>query len=176
MDRKSLLQDIVAENERLSISRFIPDKGIDLYNLTVEQGLEGIVAKRKESRYYIGKTTKEWLKIKNLKDDDFVICGYIKKENNVVSLVLGAYDDNRLVYQSRVTLGVSNSAFEQIRHAEAAENPFSELSDESVTWIKPTLVCTVQYMMRTKEGGLRQPVFKGLRDDKAPQDCIAHSQ
>jgi bifunctional non-homologous end joining protein LigD len=176
MERKNILQKIATENERFSIARYIPNKGIDLYNLTVEQGLEGIVAKRKDSKYYIGKTTKDWFKIKNLKDDDFVICGYIEKENNVISLVLGAYDSERLIYQSHVTLGVSNSAFEHIRNAERAENPFSSVSDVNVIWIKPTLVCIVKYMMRTKGGGLRQPVFKGLRDDKDPLDCVVRKQ
>lgn len=176
LERKAILQEVVTENERFSISRYIADKGIDLYNLTVDQSLEGIVAKRKDSRYYIGKTTKEWLKIKNLKDDDFVICGYIEKENNVVSLVLGAYDQDRLVYQGHVTLGVSNNAFDQIRHVGRAGNPFSDISDENAVWIKPILVCIVKYMMRTKDGGLRQPVFKGLRDDKDPHDCIIQKQ
>ena len=172
MERKAILQEIVAENECFSISRYIPDKGIDLYNLTVKQDLEGVVAKRKDSKYYIGKTTKDWLKIKNLQDDDFVICGYILKDNGIVSLVLGAYDNTRLVYQSHVTLGVTNSAFEHIHCVDRAENPFPDASDKNAVWIKPTLVCVVKYMMRTKSGGLRQPAFKGLRDDKDPHDCV----
>lgn len=176
LERKTILQEVMTENERFSISRYIPDKGIDLYNLTVDQSLEGVVAKRKDSKYYIGRVTKDWLKIKNLKDDDFVICGYIEKENSVVSLVLGAYDHDRLVYQSHVTLGVSGSAFKRIRNIEKADNPFSDISDENAVWIKPIIVCIVKYMMRTKDGGLRQPVFKGLRDDKDPHDCIVQKQ
>lgn len=175
LERKSILQDIVTENERFSISRYIPQKGIDLYNLTVQQDLEGVVAKQKDSKYYIGKTTKEWMKIKNLLDDDFVICGYILKENSVVSIILGAYENNQLVYQSHVTMGVSNSAFERIRSVKRAENPFPGTFDDNIIWIEPILVCIVKFMMRTKGGGLRQPVFKGLRDDKAPHDCKVKS-
>ena len=171
MERKSILQDIVIENERFSISRYIPEKGIDLYNLTVQQDLEGIVAKQRDSKYYIGKTTKEWVKIKNLMDDDFVICGYTLKENNVVSIILGAYDNDQLVYQSHVAMGVSNDAFEKIRKVERVEKLFTGEFDANTIWVEPILVCIVKYMMRTKGGGLRQPVFKGLRDDKAPHDC-----
>lgn len=175
MERKAILQEIVMENERISISRYVSNNGIDLYNLTVEKGLEGIVAKKKDSKYYIGKTTKEWIKIKNLQDDDFVICGYVPKDNGITSLVLGAYDKGRLVYQSHVTLGVSRREFERIRQVRRTKNPFPDIADDSAIWIEPELVCTVQYMMRTKGGGLRQPVFKGLRDDKEPRECIVRS-
>lgn len=175
MERKVILQEIVMENERISISRYVSNNGIDLYNLTVEKGLEGIVAKKKGSKYYIGKTTKEWIKIKNLQDDDFVICGYVPKDNGITSLVLGAYDKGRLVYQSHVTLGVSRREFERIRQVRRTKNPFPDIADDSAIWIEPELVCTVQYMMRTKGGGLRQPVFKGLRDDKEPRECIVRS-
>lgn len=173
-DRKTALQDNIIENERISISRFVPDKGIALYNLTVEQGLEGIVAKRKDSKYLIGKTTKDWVKIKNLQDDDFVICGYTQKDNGIASLILGVYSRNNLVYQGNVTLGISNIAFKVISSIGQAENPFPDILNfnENVIWIKPVLVCIVQYMMRTNDGGLRQPVFKGLRDDKDPHDCV----
>jgi len=175
MERKAILQEIVTENERISVSRYVSNNGIDLYNLTVEKGLEGIVAKKKDSKYYIGKTTKEWIKIKNLQDDDFVICGYIPKDNGIISLVLGAYEDGRLVYQGHVTLGVSRREFERIRQVRRTKNPFPDIADDSAIWIEPELVCTVQYMMRTKGGGLRQPVFKGLRDDKEPKECIVRS-
>ena len=171
MERKSILQDIVTENERFSISRYIPEKGIDLYNLTVQQDLEGVVAKKSDSKYYIGKTSKEWIKIKNLLDDDFVICGYTPKENNMVSIILGAYDHDELVYQSHVTMGVSNSAFGSIQSVGKAGKPFAGPFDAGTLWVEPILVCTVKFMMRTKGGGLRQPVFKALRDDKAPEEC-----
>lgn len=175
MDRKEILDGAVIENERMAVSRYILDTGISFYNLTVDQELEGIVAKRKDSRYYIDKTTKEWVKIKNLLDDDFVICGYILKPNNIVSLILGAYDNGNLINQGHVTLGVSGSAFSKIKEVKKINIPqFEDAEENQIIWIEPKLVCTVQYMMRTRTGGLRQPVFKGLRDDKATKDCIAH--
>ena len=175
MDRKEILDDAVIESERMAVSRYIPDTGIPFYNLTVKEELEGIVAKRKDSRYYIDKTTKEWVKIKNLLDDDFVICGYILKPNYIVSLILGAYDNGNLINQGHVTLGVSGNAFNKIKEVKKTNIPqFEDAEENQVIWIEPKLVCTVKYMMRTKTYGLRQPVFKGLRDDKAPKDCIVH--
>lgn len=83
MERKKLLSKAVKENDRLSISRYIETNGIELFALTKERGLEGIVAKRKDSRYACGKRTKDWIKCKNLLDDDFIVCGYIVKEKEL---------------------------------------------------------------------------------------------
>lgn len=174
MDRKRLLEKTVNEIPRLAISRYIEEKGVAFYALAEQQGLEGIVAKRKDSKYYFGKETKDWIKIKYLKDDDFVICGYIQKENNVVSIVLGQYRDNQIIYKGHVTMGVSRHDFKIIQDQRViASSPFNPTpkGNENAIWIKPNLVCVVQWMPR-KNGALNQPSFKGLRDDKAPEDCI----
>lgn len=168
MERKEYLKKaVVTENARLAISRYVPDKGCSLYLLTKQQNLEGIVAKRKDSIYLAGKRTKDWIKIKNLKDDDFVVCGYIYKENHMVSLVLGQYDGNQLVYKGHVTLGVGGEDFELIRSKKSAASPPFEVpsGNEEAIWILPELVCTVKFMDYNANGGMRQPVFKGLRFD-----------
>ena len=66
MERKQILQQSVIENERISISRYIENEGIKLFQLTTEKELEGIVAKKKDSKYYFDKRTKDWIKIKIL--------------------------------------------------------------------------------------------------------------
>jgi len=176
MERKALLQNAFDENERLALSRFIEGQGVAFYELAKAQNLEGIVAKRKDSLYKIGARTKDWVKIKFLKDEDFVVCGYLVKSDegrNVTSLILGAYSDGRLVSQGHVTLGVSRQEFDVIsKQKRCPISPFDFYEDGAV-YIEPTLVCTVKYMERTKNGGLRQPVFKGLRFDKAARDCIS---
>jgi bifunctional non-homologous end joining protein LigD len=164
MERKALLEKVIIENERLSISRFIDEKGIDLYNLTVEQDLEGIVAKKKDSKYYPGKKTTEWIKIKNLQDDDFIICGYIPKEKGIVSLILGQFEGNALIHKGHVPLGMSSDAFNYIKRIPVMKNPI--FKDKNAVYIEPSLICTVKYMMLNKNGSMRQPVFKGLRFDK----------
>ena len=178
MKRKEYLQKAVKkESERLAISRYIEGKGTAFYELAKSQNLEGIVAKRKDSVYVPGKRTKDWLKIKNLQDDDFVVCGYIFKEDHIASLVLGQYENGRLLYKGHVTMGVRGAAFEKVKQVKAiSESPFdgpvpSGHGNENAVWLAPELVCTVTFMYRTENGGLRHPVFKGLRGDKLPADC-----
>lgn len=175
-ERKAVLQKAVKESERLAISRVFDDgQALALFQLAKEQGLEGIVAKRKDSLYFQGTRTKTWLKIKNMMDDDFVVCGYIFKENHMISLVLGQYHDEKLVYKGHVTLGVGGAAFAKIKAQSRALRPPFDVPEghrnEDAVWIEPRLVCVVEYMHKTKSGGMRQPVFKGLREDKLPEEC-----
>lgn len=113
--------------------------------------------------------------MKNMMDDDFVVCGYIYKENNMISIVLGKYRDGLLTYQGHVTLGVGGVAFARIKAQPRAIRPPFDMPEghgnEDAVWIEPTLVCVVEFMHRTKNGGMRQPVFKGLREDKLPEEC-----
>jgi bifunctional non-homologous end joining protein LigD/DNA ligase-1 len=175
-ERKQILGSlVVTENNRLSVSRYLEREGIAFYQLAVQQELEGIVAKRKDSRYFFGKRTKDWIKIKNLLDEDFVVCGYIQKENNVISVVLGQYRDNKLIFKGHVTLGVSTADFRLMASQKHIDfPPFQETppGNENAVWLEPKLVCTVKYMMKTGTGSMRQPVFKGLREDKLPTECI----
>ena len=112
---------------------------------------------------------------KNLLDDDFVVCGYIRKSDHMTSIVLGQYDGPALVYKGHVTLGVSGEDFRRIEAHNTVAAPAMEVpaghGNEQAEWITPDLVCTVKFMERTANGGMRQPVFKGLRDDKAAHEC-----
>ncbi len=179
MKRKKLLEEVVQqENARFAVSRYIEQTGAAFYELAKAQSLEGIVAKRRESRYYFDKKTKDWIKIKYLQDEDFVVCGYIRKENHMTSIVLGQYRDGRLTYKGHVTLGVGGENFRRIRELPAlAAPPFPvPAGNEQAVWVEPELVCTVQYMMKTEGGGMRQSVFKGLRSDKEPRDCVEKAE
>ena len=172
--RKTMLQEAVAESGQLALSRVFEGNGTQLYALAEQEALEGVVAKRRSSIYIPGKRTKSWIKIKSLMDDDFVILGYIQKEGGMNSLILGQYRDGLLVYKGHVTLGVSGESFRRIRSTPKAKIPpvAAPKGNEQAVWIEPQLVCTVQFMERTASGGMRQPVFKGLREDKAPEDCV----
>lgn len=172
--RKALMQEAVKEGGQLALSRVFEGNGTQLYALAEQEALEGVVAKRRSSIYTPGRRTKSWIKIKSLMDDDFVILGYIQKEGGMNSLILGQYRDGLLVYKGHVTLGVSGGNFRRIRSAPKAKIPPAAASkgNEQAVWVEPRLVCTVQFMERTASGGMRQPVFKGLREDKAPEDCV----
>jgi len=164
--RGDALTEVV--KEPAMISRRIERDGIAMFNAAAKQGLEGIVAKRKDSLYFPGKRTKHWIKMKALLDEDFFICGYIRKDT-VASVVLGAYQNGKLTYQGTVALGVSHGDLKLLMQTEALRandeiyNGFPDLP--GCVWLKPRWICTVQYMERTKNGGLRQPVFKGVRLD-----------
>ena len=174
IERRKLLEKNINENERIAISRYIEERGIEFYKLAKQNELEGIVAKKKDSKYYLDKRTKDWIKIKNLKDDDFVVCGYILK-GGASSIVLGQYLREELLFIGHVALGISTEDFRLIKSTpKLSSQPFSYLppGNDNVVWIEIHLVCIVKYMMKTANGSLRQPVFKGMRDDKAPKDCI----
>lgn len=170
MERKSLLQAKVNEGHGLSISRYIEERGIAFFNLAKEQDLEGIVAKRKDGLYHIGKRTSDWIKIKVMQDEDLLILGYQPDEDGVPKdLILGYYNENgKLQCRGKVYLGVKQEERAYIlkfAKKNTVKRPWFE-KYKNVVWLKPELMGTVQYMHETENGGMRQPVWKGLRDDK----------
>lgn len=170
MERKEILADAFTESDRLARSRMFENSPA-LFELTTQQGLEGIVQKRKNSLYLPGKRSRDWIKVKNLIDEDFVACGYIPKGDQC-SIVLGQYSNGFLLYQGHVTLGVSKQ--EAAGYPVTKICPFSDGQehDVHVYWYSPLRVCTVRYMERTGSGSLRQPRMKGFRADKSPQECL----
>ncbi|WP_143322481.1 DNA ligase [Clostridium sp. HBUAS56010] len=176
IERKKYLEDVVMENNLISVSRYVEKDGIKLYELVKAKSLEGIVAKRKDSLYWQGKKTKDWIKCKVMSTEDCVICGYILKANNMTSLVLGQYDDDVLTYRGHVTLGVSLRILNQHKYKVVDYSPFGYIPEgnSEAVWLTPELVCIVE-SMPTEKDGFRQPVFKGIRDDKAARECILRS-
>lgn len=172
MERKQILKEVVNENASLSVSRYVEASGKLLFDLAKQQMLEGIVGKKKDSLYWFDKRTKDWIKCKLMSTDDCIVCGYIQKDNNMTSLVLGQYDGDILVYKGHVTLGVSLRKLEQYSYKIIEYCPFGIVpkGNEEAVWLEPNLVCIVESMPTEKEG-FRQPVFRGFRDDKAPRDC-----
>lgn len=170
MERKKILDEVVSENNILSKSRYIDTDGVALFKLAEERGLEGVVGKKKASLYWFGKETKEWNKIKVVKDDDYICIGYFPpREQNMTSLILAKYNaDNKLIITNHVSLGVSISRLRQ--HVIGSSYcPIESLTGyDNAIWIEP-FVCTIEYMPSNKEG-LRQATFKGIRDDKLPEE------
>lgn len=169
MERKELLKkSFGAETAKFAMSRFIPENGIGLYNLADQQKLEGVVAKRSDSLYFMGKRSKDWIKFKRMADEEYIVTGYIIKSKRTFSLVLGKYRNNRLLYKGHVTSGVTSEIVKNLNPV--LNNPFSILpkGNEYATWVSP-VVCTVEYMPNTKNS-MRQPVFKGIREDILPEE------
>ena len=171
IERKQILSDVITENNMLSVSRYIDTSGKMLFELAKQQELEGVVGKKKDGLYWFGKRTKDWNKVKVMADYEAIAIGYIPKPYNMTSLVLAKYDtNNNLVITNYVTLGVSLSKLRQYG-MKISHCPFNTVPKgyENAIWIEP-MVCTVEYMPSDKEG-LRQAVFKGIRDDKLPKEC-----
>ena len=181
IDRKKILQESVTEGKYVLLSDFIEEKGEAYYSLVMEKGLEGVIAKRKDSLYEEGLRTGSWLKIKQLKTCDCVIFGYRmgqkSREATFGSLVIGLYaDGGKPVYVGNVGTGFTeemlrslSEKFESLRTSSKA--PFAVEMEEMVTWLEPKLVCEVAYQVVTRDMRLRMPRFKGLRDDKSPEEC-----
>ena len=177
MERKALLDKSIMDGHRMAISRYVEGQGTSLFNFAAERGLEGIVAKVKDSIYIQDKRTTDWIKMKVMMEEDYVVCGYILKSNHMTSIILGQYRGNTLIYKGHVTMGVSGQAFDIIsRHPTLPSAPFIAYpaghGNDRAIWLSPDLVCIVKFMHHTKSGGMRQPVFKGLRFDKTAAECV----
>ena len=167
-----MLTKIIKETPQINVSRYIEYSGIKLYEQAKSQGLEGVVAKKKDSLYWFGKRTRDWIKFKVMETEDCVICGYIQKANKMTSLILGQYDGRRLIYRGHVTLGVNLQSLRQYELHLTVDSPFEKtpVGNEEAVWVEPELVCIVE-SMPTDKASFRQPVFKGIRDDKTPLEC-----
>lgn len=169
LQRKEFLKkSFGAETPKFAISRFIPENGIGLYNVADQRELEGVVAKRSDSLYFMGKRSKDWIKFKRMADEEYIVTGYITKGKNIYSLVLGRYRNGRLIYKGHLTSGVTAGVIKTL--VPTSLNPFSILpkGNENVIWVVPQ-VCTMEYMPNTKKA-MRQPVFKGMRLDIYPEE------
>jgi DNA ligase D-like protein (predicted ligase)/DNA ligase D-like protein (predicted 3'-phosphoesterase) len=178
-ERKAILQDSLKEGTNVLLCDFIEEKGEAYFKSVLEKGLEGVVAKRRDSMYEEGLRTGSWVKIKKLKTCDCVIFGYTKGTESrgatFGALLLGVYDKGKPVYLGKVGTGFTQEMirtltgkFEKIK-TEAV--PFKPEAGDKVTWLQPKLVCEVAYQVLTRDIRLRMARFKRLRDDKPPEQC-----
>jgi len=180
-ERKGFLKDLVEPNDHVVLSDYIEGRGTDYYRAVVARGLEGIIAKRKGSRYHPGQRSRDWIKIKKKATLDCLICGVTvgegERRDTFGSLVLGAYHEGQLVHMGRVGTGFSESLRRSLAarlKAMEAPCPFRDTPELEVPiayWTKPALVCEVHFLEFSKDRHLRAPSFSRLREDKNPQDC-----
>lgn len=143
-------------------------------------GWEGVIAKRRESRYVPGARSRDWLKLKLQHRAEFVVGGYTdprRSRAHFGALLLGYFDsDGQLRYAGNMGGGFNRESLRDVatKLARLGRNrsPFSDLatSSERVHWVAPRLVVEVKFAEWTADGKLRQPIFLGVRDDKAPED------
>jgi bifunctional non-homologous end joining protein LigD len=188
-DRKRVLSQILTTDDLIRCSEHFPEKGTALFDAAKQQGLEGILAKCRES-VYEERRSREWLKIKVTQTVDAVIGGFTDPEGTrpyFGALVLGLYDnEGRLIHVGQVGTGFDHAALKRIYQAleklDTKRNPFrGPVEAKNVHWVHPEQVAEVRFTEwthETAEGGLklRAPVFLGLRQDKNPQECTFAEQ
>lgn len=183
LERKELLQGIIPKNEVIKYSDHIMEKGIAFFNVSKEKNLEGIMAKKADSQYYIGKRTNEWLKIKNNKTQEAIIAGYTDPggaRKYFGALVLAIQDEDmptgqggKLKYIGHTGSGFNQKSLKEmwnlLQPLKQTKSPFDEKvkTNMPVTWVKPKLVCEIKFTEVTRDGMLRHPIFLHLRDDKS---------
>jgi len=180
IERKKMLADSVKEGKHAVLSVFVEDVGKEYYEAAVKRGVEGIVAKRKDSSYESGIRSHNWLKIKKNLSCECVIFGFtagegIRKET-FGALILGLYNKGEPIYVGKVGTGFSQAGVTELRNMfrklETNEETLQGVDvDEKITWLKPQIVCEVLYQTLTKDGKLRMPRFNRLRTDKSPLEC-----
>ena len=158
--RKEILNKY-KDNDFFVKSRIFDD-GIKLFKIIINKNLEGIVAKKKDSKYYPDKRTREWIKIKRLCESDYYICGYRELEN-VVSLILGEKINNKYTFVSKVILGKKREEYKQIKKCEKTKKYLTDFNEEEYIYIKPDLICSITYLEKTNNNHLRHPVFKEIK-------------
>ena len=177
-ERKELLESLIVPNHRVMYSKHVIGKGIPLYELVASQGIEGIVAKQRHSPYR-GTRTREWLKIKATKRQEFVIGGWTEPRGSrkgFGALLLGVYEGKKLVYSGHVGTGFGAKLLAGITkelQANASEtSPFAVTpkTNTPAHFVKPNLVAEIEFTEWTHDALLRHPVFLGLRIDKEPID------
>jgi bifunctional non-homologous end joining protein LigD len=181
--RKRLERLLDRRNKTVRLSEAFED-GEALYEAAKQQHLEGIMAKRADSRYAVGRRTRDWLKIKTHGRQEFIIAGYTKgqgrRAGTLGSLVLAVRRGPNLEYVGNVGTGFTGEEIEKLlaklRPLERKTPPFKEVPKlpkvrkGDVVWVEPKLVCEVEFAEWTHDGHLRAPSYQGLRDDKAAED------
>jgi len=180
LDRKDILEDRVKENNVIAFSRYLRGRGTALFDAVRHRNLEGIVAKHKNSRYHFGHKSPDWVAIRNSLEDDFIICGYTDGPKITKRLVLGQYDPTGyMLYKGVVSLSVSTNDFSMLKKLKTSAPPtFVQKppgSFKNVTWLEPLLICSISFTARDENGTLYNPVYKGLRPDRAWDQAILYS-
>lgn len=195
LERRELLEDLSLDGPRWRTPPHRQDGGADLLEAARRQGLEGLVAKRCDSPYRPGKRSGEWIKTRVWRRQEFVIGGYIpgegRRTKRVGSLLVGYYDKRaseldkgerqELRFAGGVGSGLNEKQIDfltrELRERELADSPFDVGKPAGpkarfAVWCEPELVCDVSWTEWTNEGTLRQPAFKGMRDDKDPREVV----
>jgi bifunctional non-homologous end joining protein LigD len=179
-ERKQRLKKLLDGRNRTVLYSDDFDDGEALLEAARQQGLEGVVAKRAQSRYVPGRRSRDWLKIKVSGEQEFVVAGYTRgagrRADTFGSLVLGVNDDGELRYVGNVGTGFDDAEIRKLLallkplHRDTSPFPvvpkMPKVRKGDVQWVEPQLVAQVRFSEWTHDGHLRHPAYLGIREDK----------
>ncbi len=179
IQRKKLLKKNLPKLNYVILSEHVEIEGKEFFNIAKKERLEGIMAKDENSPYLSGQRSHAWLKIKTKQKQEVIICGFTAPRGSRThfgALILGAYRKQQLEYIGHVGTGLSTAGLSSLKKnldkLTQPHCPFktAPTTNMPVTWVKPKLVCEVEFSEWTRDGLLRQPVFLGLREDKSAEE------
>ena len=186
LERRERLLALELNGDRVKVPAHYIGEGTALLAASREQDLEGIVAKRLDSPYVPGGRRGEWLKIKNVSSQELVIGGWLPgkkgRSGRLGALLVGHYETGgngapALRYAGGVGTGFTNRELERLGkklHARARKtSPFvGAQPPREARFVRPDLVAEVEFREWTRDGSLRHPSYKGLREDKDPREVV----
>jgi ATP-dependent DNA ligase len=176
---------VVPRDERVKVSEHVEVPADTMLAAVKEQGLEGVVAKRKDSFYEAGQRTGSWVKMRVNQGQEFVVGGYIPGPHGLDSIIIGFYRDDQLIYVARVRNGFvpasRRAVYNKIKGFPVTNCPFANLPEtgksrwgdpmdvekmKKCVWVRPEVVAQVDFLEWTDRDHLRHSKFVGLREDK----------
>ncbi len=194
-ERKGLLQTLLQDApDAIRFSASINAESDRVLAAMKARGLEGLIAKRRDSKYETGRRSSAWVKFKWTNEQEFVIGGYTPPQgtrSHFGALLVGYYENGKLIFASKVGTGFNEKLlkllYERFQKLKRADCPFANLPEKRswrwgkpvtaaemrrCTWVDPKLVCQIRFAEWTRDGRLRQPAFLGLREDKSPKEVV----
>jgi bifunctional non-homologous end joining protein LigD len=187
-ERKALLETVVRDSGLL-LSSELPGTAADVIAVVRRARLEGVIAKRRSSRYLAGIRSDAWVKLKLDRQQEFVVGGYRPGPHGIDALLVGYYEKRRLHFAGKVRAGftphVRREVSDRLKPLHADRCPFVDLPNSKtshwgggvtpeqmaeMTWVKPTLVAQIRFVEWTADHHLRHAAFLGLREDKPAKD------
>jgi bifunctional non-homologous end joining protein LigD len=172
--RREWLEDAIKKDSAYRVSQIV-EEGVPFFEAVKEMGLEGIMAKQRNSTYLPGKRSESWLKIKARQTMECAVIGYTQgrgdRQSRFGALHLAQANGEELRYLGKVGTGfdedIFREVFEQLEQLKTIKRPIKEkpLDDARSVWVEPKLMCEVQFASVTPDGLLREPVFIRLRPD-----------